>query len=400
MPPALTKQQAADAVAKARDERETIRANLFDLDGSFGKRLLAGAELSGQTRQRWDEAAAVLANLWEVYSAYSAVIDRAAKVLSGRLGPSELAEITALMTGPSIQLDRPAPLGRRDLADAGRQELTLASALTQMRRAFSAVTVVVSAAEQVWNEMASRLDDVGAELSRVTSLAAPLGDEALAGELAAAQAELTRLRGVLNSDPLALRFGDGVDTSGADRLRDRVAAAAAQAAELTRLRHGVRQRIDMVAAAAGAARAARADAVAACQRAAATITVVPTVPADRTDLSARVAALDTLLATGRWTRLSSELASLERELASATSNYRDTEQAAAALLSQRDELRGLLGAYQAKAARLGAAEDLELAARYDRARELLRAAPCDLAAATDAVTGYQQAVLAIGAQRL
>ena len=47
MPPALTKQQAADAVAKARDERETIRANLFDLDGSFGKRLLAGAELSG-----------------------------------------------------------------------------------------------------------------------------------------------------------------------------------------------------------------------------------------------------------------------------------------------------------------------------------------------------------------
>ena len=328
------------------------------------------------------------------------MIDRAAKVLSGRLGPSELAEITALMTGPSIQLDRPAPLGRRDLADAGRQELTLASALTQMRRAFSAVTVVVSAAEQVWNEMASRLDDVGAELSRVTSLAAPLGDEALAGELAAAQAELTRLRGVLNSDPLALRFGDGVDTSGADRLRDRVAAAAAQAAELTRLRHGVRQRIDMVAASAGAARAARADAVAACQRAAATITVVPTVPADRTDLSARVAALDTLLATGRWTRLSSELASLERELASATSNYRDTEQAAAALLSQRDELRGLLGAYQAKAARLGAAEDLELAARYDRARELLRAAPCDLAAATDAVTGYQQAVLAIGAQRL
>jgi hypothetical protein len=400
MTPTFSKQQAADAVAAARGEREIIQANLLELDASFGKRLLAGAELSGQTKQRWAEAAAVLASLWEVYSAYSAVIDRAAKVLTGRPGPSELAEITALMTGPSIQLTRPAPLARRDLADAGHQQLTLASAVTQMRRAFAIVTVVVSAAEQVWNEMATRLDGISAELDRATSLAAPLGDEALTGELAQAQAELAQLRGVLNSDPLALRFGDGVDTSGADRLRGRATALAARSADLARLRDDARQRVDAVHAAAAAARAAREDAAAACRRAAAEITAVPRVPADRTDLFARVAALDTLLAAGRWTRLSSELDLLDRELASAASNCRDTERTVAALLSQRDELRGLLGAYKAKAARLGAAEDLRLAARYDRARELLKTAPCDLAAATAAVTGYQQAVLAIGAQRL
>jgi hypothetical protein len=102
----------------------------------------------------------------------------------------------------------------------------------------------------------------------------------------------------------------------------------------------------------------------------------------------------------RWTRLSSELDLLERELASVAGNYRDTERTVAQLLHQRDELRGLLSADKAKAARLGAAEDPHLAARYDRARELLRTAPCDLNAATDAVNGYQQAVLAIGAQRL
>jgi hypothetical protein len=61
----------------------------------------------------------------------------------------------------------------------------------------------------------------------------------------------------------------------------------------------------------------------------------------------------------------------------------------------REELRGLLGAYKAKAARLGAAEDGVLAQRYDRARDLLWTAPCDLAAAADAVSGYQQAVLAV-----
>ena len=42
-----------------------------------------------------------------------------------------------------------------------------------------------------------------------------------------------------------------------------------------------------------------------------------------------------------------------------------------------------------------AAEDAALAERYDRARDLLWAAPCDLAAAEAAVAGYQQAVLGV-----
>ena len=56
-------------------------------------------------------------------------------------------------------------------------------------------------------------------------------------------------------------------------------------------------------------------------------------------------------------------------------------------MANGDELRGLLGAYKAKAARLGAAEDPGLAERYDQARDLLWTAPCDLAAAAAAVAG-------------
>jgi hypothetical protein len=56
----------------------------------------------------------------------------------------------------------------------------------------------------------------------------------------------------------------------------------------------------------------------------------------------------------------------------------------------------MLQAYKAKAARLGAAEDLGLTERYDVARDLLWTAPCDLGAAADAVAAYQQAILAIG----
>jgi hypothetical protein len=389
----FTKQQAADAVAAARNERDSIQANLLDLDGSFGKRLLAGAMLTGTTRQRWESAAGTLTALWDLYEAYSAVIDRAAEALARRPGQKELAQITALLTGPSVEVDRgPAPLARRDLADAGREQLTLASARARMRGAFTDVTGVVSAAEQTWNDVAGTLDAAAADLSGIEAR----DDQDLGAEAAEVRAELDRLRGLLNTDPL----GDQVNLAAAARLRDRAAAVAARAADLARLRDGARQRVGAVITAAAAAHAAREDAAAACLRAAAKLTAVPAVPADRTDLSARIAALDPLLAAGRWTRLSSELDLLERELASATSDFRDTERTVAGLLSRRDELRGLLDAYKAKAARLGAAEDLGLAARYDQARELLWTAPCDLNAAADAVNRFQQAVLAIGAQRL
>jgi hypothetical protein len=168
--------------------------------------------------------------------------------------------------------------------------------------------------------------------------------------------------------------------------------------ELVRLRDDARHRVTEVTAAAATARAAYEDAAAAWQRAAAKISAaaLPAQPAGLADLTVRLADLDTLLAAGRWTRLASELDEAEHELATATGNFRATERTVVDALSRRDELRGLLGAYQAKAARLGAVEDPGLTERYNHARGLLWTAPCDLAAAADAVTGYQQAVLALG----
>jgi hypothetical protein len=397
--PAMTRDQAAAAVKAAVAERDAIQANLLELDSSFGKQLLAGAELTGETKRRWDATAATLATLWQVFSAYSAVVDQVAEAAARHLGPRELAAITALLTGRSVQLaSGPAPLAGRDLADPGREDLTMATAVARMRGAFTAVTEVVSAAEHVWNEVAGRLDTIGAELARVAPQAAMLGDEALVGNVAAAQSKLARLRDTLNSDPLALLQGGGVvDTSAADRLQERVAAAVTRVDELARLRDEAHQRVAEVTAAAAAARSAREDAAAAWQRAAAKIApaALPPPPADLEDLSARLAGLGELLTGGRWTRLASELDLLDHQLAVATAGFKEAERAAVSAMARRDELRGLLGAYKAKAARLGGAEDAALAERYDRARDLLWTAPCDLAAAEAAVTGYQQAVLGV-----
>ncbi len=183
------------------------------------------------------------------------------------------------------------------------------------------------------------------------------------------------------------------------RLREQVTAAAARAGELARLRDGAGRRIAALTAALSAASAALQDAVAAQDSAAARIAGAPDEPLpDLSRLTSALAALADLQATGRWTRLATELEAVEKDIAAATQRCREAERAATAQLERRDELRGLLDAYKAKAAGLGGAENAELEAAYGQARDVLWTAPCDLTAAAAAVTGYQQAVLALGAQ--
>jgi hypothetical protein len=404
----MTRDQAARAVGAATAERDGIQANLLDLDGSFGKRLLAGAALTGETRARWESAAVELTRLWETYSAYAGVIDRAERLL-GRVRKAsapELAEITALMTGPSVQLARaPAPLASRDLTAPRQARLTLTMAVREMKLAFARAAEVVTAAESVWNMLAAGLEETGARLIRVRRDAGELvargsaatEGSAAAGALLAAESELGRQRAALNADPLAFWHSGRVDASHLNLLREEARAAVAQVSELIRLRADAEQRIADVAAAVAAADGAAQAAASARARAAEKIdaAALPPAPPEVTTLSGQLASLEQLKATGRWARLAAELDAVGQQAAAAQQHFQDSERESAGLLQRRDELRGLLGAYQAKAARLGAAAHSELAARHDLARDLLWTAPCDLAAAADAVARYQEAILAL-----
>ena len=395
----MSREQAAAAVAEATAERDSIQANLLDLDGSFGKRKLAGATLPGESKLRWDAAAADLATLWEIFNAYAAVVDQAAELMAGARRPSdrELAQLTAWLTGASVELNRQQPLGRRGLTETGKSDLTLAAAVQEMKRAFASVADVVAAAESVWNETAEGLGEIGTQLAAAKEQLGDHGDDEVTGALAAAEAELGQLRGLLNSDPLALWHGGGVDTTRLERLRKQSAAVAARAADISRLRADAQQRIAVAAAAVAAVRAAREDAASARERAEAKIAAAGLPPpADAAGLEARLAALDKLRAAGRWARLSAELDTIEAESATATQRCQEAQRAAEALLGRRDELRGLLGAYQAKAARLGAAENTELSTLYSQAQDLLWTAPCDLDASAAAVTRYQRAIGGLG----
>ncbi len=392
---------AAQRVTAVLAERDAVQANLLELDGSFAKQVLEGATLTGQTRDRWAAASAALATLWETFLAYSAVVDRVAALGTGSRRPArkDLPELNALLTGGCVQLpNAPVPLARRDLAATGRPPVTLATAVGAMRRAFTEVTEVTSAVEAVWAAVAVPLDAATTELARVRPVIDGLGAD-LEAEFRAADDALRGQRAAVNADPLALwqpvSGGTGregrVDSGAAGRLREQVAALAPRIAEVGRVRQQAQRRIDDLAAAAAAARAARRDAVAARQDMATRISALPPLPPEIADPP--LASLGALAAAGQWSRLAAELDRCEAELAGSTAQTTGVRAAAADAIDKRDELRGLLRAYKAKAARLGAAEDPDLAARYDEAHGLLWTAPCDLAAAEAAVAGYQRAIL-------
>jgi hypothetical protein len=393
----LSREQAQAAVTAAGAERDTIQSNLLDLDGSLGKRLLAGAPLTGQSRDAWDQASAGLAGLWDTFTAYAAVIDRAAEIVNapGKIPAPRLVEASNLLTGPSVQLARAvAPLAQRELTSGGQAMLSLQGTIREMRQAFSLVAAVLTAAETVWNQISDGIGQVTTDLGTAKAQLSGLPPAELGDGMAQAETNLAQLRELLNSDPLALWAGGRVDISRLDRCKQQAAAAIAQVSEIARARGEADQRLAEVRAAVEGASQAHADATVARERAASRIFAAEKDPLpDVSGFSIRLEDLTALSSAGRWTRLASELDLIGKQVTTATRQCRDAEQAAAGLIEARNELRGMLDAYRAKAGGTGGAENAELDQRYQQAKNLLWTAPCDLAAASTAVTSYQQAVL-------
>jgi hypothetical protein len=166
-PAMLTPQQAASAVASAVAERDTIQQNLLDLDGSFGKRLLSGATLTGETKRRWDIATADLTRLWEIFTAYSAGVGRAAEMLPGarRAAGRVLSDITAIFNAPSVRLPGgSSAVAQGNITGTAEQVVGIDAAVREMRRLFAGMADVVNAAKTVWNALADQLQQVAGDL--------------------------------------------------------------------------------------------------------------------------------------------------------------------------------------------------------------------------------------------
>ncbi|MBW8485991.1 hypothetical protein K1Y72_26690 [Actinomadura sp. PM05-2] len=379
------------------DEKERISATLLDLESHPGHRLLAGAEITGATARLRDRVRSRTAELWDLFDRYGRTLDAAAALRArhGRPDRSGLAELTRLLAGPSVELAAPqVPLEQRSLTAAPAAErLTLKAAVERMTGLFEDAARMVADVDAAWTVLLRHLERAEEERRAVTALAASLGGPP-APALARAAAELDEVAALVRTDPLALDRGGSPDPARLDAARAALAALRPELAEAVRLRDGLAARLGEAGDLLGRVRDAERRASWARDEALAKIAAPapPDVPARCGPLDARLGAVRARAGTAPWPELAAEVAALEADARDALGAAEEAGALITGLLDRREELRGRLDAYRAKAARLGLAEDAGLAEMHARARDLLWTSPCDLRRATMALSGYQQAI--------
>ena len=370
---------------RLRGERERITAALLDLEAQQGYRLLQSPELTGRTARRRDELATLTAELWRLFDAYGRVLGRA-EDLRGRRGrpdQADMAELERLLCGPSVELPAETPPERRTLLGPAAEHLSLDGVVARMTGRYEEAARGIAAVDAAWSSLLRRLEHADGTAREVRALLGSLGPDPAFEPQAA---ELERLRAIVRTDPLSIEpeAFDGVDAA--------LAALRSRLEEAARVRAEHEERTKRLQATIGLIRAAHDEARRERDRVIAKIaSPLPPEPPDlSTPLADRLAALAAL--RGRWTELADRLADLEAAAATGLEQTRTTAGLIAGLLERRDELRGRLDAYRAKAGRLGHAEDPELTRLYEAARDLLWTSPCDLWRATAALAEYQRAI--------
>ncbi|MEU1044779.1 hypothetical protein ABZ400_06460 [Streptomyces sp. NPDC005897] len=409
--PVMDRDEVDRALARLGAEHEAIETSLLALQDHAGRRLLEGAELTGVTAERWSAAEAWITLLWSYFDAYTGALRAAREIRSRRRWSSreDLAELTELLRGEAVTVSgqaaahAPTPQG-----GPGRlsERYSLVTLVERMNQLYAGSLDMVVAADAVWSALPARIDLLAAELQRTRKLAHSVGvrpgEHPAGDDLERITRTLTRLREQVISDPLAFWTpAQGSSAPGGGRPDTTVYDREARALEEVRreidavlaVRQDAEQRIvrlrDVLSRAdrtLAEARTARGEVLAKIAA-----TEVPVVGGPPIVLQEQLAAAAEYRRHAQWHRLSPLLESLEEKAEDELLRARESLTAVTAPLAVRAELRGRLDAYKAKMARLGHAEDPELAEKYEKARRMLWSAPCDLRVAEQAVLRYQHA---------
>jgi chromosome segregation ATPase len=358
---------------------EDSRASLLVLELDQTRELLDATALGGESATAWATASAGLVHAWELQSVLADHLDRVrslrgtrSRVPDERLAElDELLHARVLVVGPSAE--------RRSAKEL----------LSQCSAAAAEAHHVVSAAAQAWEALVPRLTTVSATVRACAELLDDLG-VAPTEALAEARRELARLTDAVAKDPLAAT----PEQVGA--LETHVGEARADVERVRDFAGDVDGRLEEARVLLAEARRAEADAREAHEAARAKIAAVEApapspLPPDLVDELDR--AID-LARAGGWREADAALASWGARATPARDAARRVADANRAPIAHRDELRGRLRAYEAKARSLRKLEDPGLDALRSRAHRVLHSAPTDLAEAADLLRRYQQGLSA------
>lgn len=311
-----------------------LSTTLVDLDNHPGLEHVRRYPPTGVTAERWAVIEPTLGQLWDDLASVTSTLQSAQAVRGRRPKPDEddLAELTLSLESGGLACER------------------MRAACVDVAEFLDAVDAVNTKVAEGIAPLLKQLDDAGAS----------------------APTEIADLLTVSATDPLCLTTRD------VDQRIATIAELVTLHANWPEVITSTFGRLDELRTATELAQQARIDAesvVVATFAAAA-----DTEPELRTELMS-IAEHDPIA-----------LRSLQRRIESALQNIRRHEELARGLLDRRAELKGRLKAYQAKAARLGLADDPELLSSHQIAAGLLSRRPCELRAVTRAVADYQQLV--------
>jgi hypothetical protein len=396
----LTVAEIDRQLAGLRDMLDRLGSDLYDIDNNNPTRtILATAPLSGATATRWADANDRITLVWALYGTAREALDGAVELRGTRssLTQPQQVELTRLLTAASVELPPDAVALAQRLQPGPRSLISPAPMtviLDSISWSLAHVTSLVGEVTASWDRVLPRLGELERSLAEIESSARQAGVR-VPNEVAVGQRSLADRCEQARTDPLSF------DAPALDELANAVQRAEASVADLAAGRSRFAEsRVDVVA------RLDQIDALVASIRqaqagAAEKVLSPPGLAASGPDLdgaASEVAALRAEVtgleapAAGDGDVPVRQLALIDQRSAALIARLRADHASTTAALADRDELRGRLDAYRAKANAVGRSEDIELDDLHQQAMAELYQAPCDLDAARRLVEAYQRAL--------
>jgi hypothetical protein len=382
-------------LARFESAIDVMTSNMLDLDANPTSDLLATTALTGVTAARIAMARQTLDRLWGQFSQFKDLVERA-RTLRGNgnhLANIRIEELDRLLHGASVSLPPiEVPLANRGLLTPAETPVSTTpdKLLNDMVAAFDNAKRDVLAVDRAWHVLVPRLDAAQLALTRSEELATDLGQPA-GPALERCRATVTALAAKITNDPLSVEpamvagaeaslAAEGNNLAGLAVQRDRLAGDLRQA----------RAQLDALRSAINTGDTALAETRTKIADPKGLLEPLGTACLDEpgSGLGPWLGRLDTMAAAGNWRAARTGLDHWTPMASATLAAAEKVAMANAAPLHQRDELRGRLDAFRAKATHLGLGEDATLAELAALAHDLLYAAPSDLAQAEALVARY------------
>jgi hypothetical protein len=363
---------------------------LVELDADITRQLLESTSLRGRTKAMWADASRRHTELWRSLFALEAAVTRILDLRGKARVPSNdvVKRLDAMLEGDCVELGcTPADDARLGLK-AGltpAQYTTIEQALQGMSADYEVVVALVSQVAEVWGPATARLENLEQQLTQLRQTAETTGvrlPNGFRGTMLAIGGALA----VAREDPL------GLSADEIPNLEERLGRLDALVTDAVHEQQADRKDLEEAAAVVGRAL----EAVAACSdqvRGWAERLVVPASTWTALEqLTTDLRRLDAECEQSRVLGAAVNGRRLRRRASALLDEVQRLASAEGGRLRKRDELRGVLDAYRAKAQAVGLAENIELEALYEEARESLYVAPCDVDAAEHQVELYRRII--------